>query len=71
VLLGEQHAAVDDQELAAVLEDGHVPADLTEPAEADDAKPSARKIGGSGEFGVRVTHDLTLPEAGRLSPTRT
>ena len=33
VLLGEQHAAVDDQQLAAVLEHGHVAADLAEAAE--------------------------------------
>ena len=33
VLLGEQHAAVDDEELAAVLEHGHVAADLAEAAE--------------------------------------
>ena len=29
VVLGEQNAAVDDQQAAAVLEDGHVPPDLT------------------------------------------
>ncbi len=34
--VGEQHAAVDDQQLAVVLEDGHVAADGAEPAERDD-----------------------------------
>ncbi len=34
VLLGEQHAAVDDEQLALVLEDGHVAADLAETARA-------------------------------------
>ena len=33
VLLGEEHAAVDDEELAVELEDGHVAADLAETAE--------------------------------------
>ena len=33
VLLGEQHPAVDDQQPAVVLEDGHVAADLAEAAE--------------------------------------
>ena len=38
VLLGEEHAAVDDEELAAVLEDGHVAADLAEAAERRHAE---------------------------------
>ena len=38
VLLGEEHAAVDDEELALVLEDGHVAADLAETAEGEDAQ---------------------------------
>ena len=33
VLLGEEHPAVDDQQAAVVLEDGHVAADLAEAAE--------------------------------------
>ena len=36
VLLGEEHAAVDDQQAAAVLEDRHVAADLAEAAERGD-----------------------------------
>ena len=36
--VGEQHAAVDDQQLAVVLEDGHVATDGTEAAERDDAQ---------------------------------
>ena len=46
VLLGEQHAAVDDEELAAVLEDRHVAADLAEPAERDDAQCAFGSAGG-------------------------
>ena len=34
--LGEEHPAVDDQQPARVLEDGHIAADLAEPAERDD-----------------------------------
>jgi hypothetical protein len=37
VVLGEQHAAVDDQQLAAVLQHGHVAADLPQPTERRDA----------------------------------
>ena len=33
VVLGEEHAAVDDEQAAVVLEDGHVAADLAEAAE--------------------------------------
>lgn len=40
-LFGEQHAAVDDEQLAGVLEDGHVAADLTQTAERDDPQPSS------------------------------
>jgi hypothetical protein len=36
VVLGEQHAAVDDEEAVVVLEDRHVAADLAEAAERDD-----------------------------------
>ena len=45
VLLGEEHAAVDDEQLAVVLEDGHVAADLAETAERDDAQGSGRECG--------------------------
>ena len=37
-LLGEQHPAVDDEQLALVLEDGHVATDLAEATERDDAQ---------------------------------
>jgi hypothetical protein len=36
VVLWEEHAAVDDQELAVELEDGHVATDLTKTAERDN-----------------------------------
>ena len=38
VLLGEQDPAVDDEQPAGVLEDGHVATDLAEPAQRDDPK---------------------------------
>ena len=56
VRIGEQHAAVHDEQAAAVLEDRHVPADLAEPAERDDAQAVAGEGGGRGEVGVRVAH---------------
>ena len=48
VVVGEEHAAVDDEQLAAVLEDGHVAADLAEAAERDD--PHAAVGEGSGQL---------------------
>ena len=55
-VLGEQHAAVDDQQPAGVLEDGHVAADLAEAAERDDAQPALGELGRRPELGVRVAH---------------
>ncbi len=60
-LLGEQHAAVDDEQLALMLEDGHVAADLTQTAQGDDPQPSCGKGRGGFELGVRMTHTSTLP----------
>ena len=59
--VGEQHAAVHDEQPATVLEDRHVPADLAEAAERDDAQPVARQLARRGEVGVRVAHSLTPP----------
>ena len=56
VLLGEQHAAVDDQQLAGVLEDRHVAADLAEAAEGDHAQAAVGQGRRGAEFGVRVAH---------------
>ena len=54
--VGEQHAAVHDEQAAAVLEDRHVPADLAEAAERDDAQAVACELAGRGEVRVRVAH---------------
>ncbi|WP_406643347.1 hypothetical protein [Amycolatopsis sp. WGS_07] len=45
VVLGEEDAAVDDQEPAVVFEDGHVAPDLADAAERDDAQGSLGKFG--------------------------
>ena len=52
VVLGEEHAAVDDQQAAVVLEDGHVATDLAQPAERDDPQASGREGGGRAQVGV-------------------
>ena len=65
VLLGEQHAAVDDQQPAVVLEDGHVAADLPEATERDDAQRSGLEVGRGGELGMRVGHGLALVRSAR------
>ena len=61
VVLGEQHAAVDDQQPVVVLEDGHVAADLAEPAERDDPQAPLRQFGRCGELGMRVAHVVLVP----------
>ncbi len=66
VVLGEQHAAVDDQQPAVVLEDGHVAADLAEAAERDDPEAPLRQGGRCGELGMGVAQvSPCLQEAGR------
>ena len=64
-VLGEQHAAVDDQQPAGVLEDGHVAADLAEPAERDDAQAAGRQLRRRAELGVRVAHERDAASARR------
>ena len=51
VVLGEQHPAVDDQQPAVVLEDGHVATDLAEPAERDDPEPPFGSSAGAESSG--------------------
>jgi hypothetical protein len=55
LVLGEEHAAVDDEQAPAVLEHGHVPADFADPAECDDAEPAVRERTGWGELCHRWT----------------
>ena len=43
VVLGEQHAAIDQQQLAVVLQDRHVAPDVTQPPQRDDAHPTRRQ----------------------------
>jgi hypothetical protein len=45
VLLGEQDAAVDDQQASPVLEHGHVAADLAQAAQGDDTECAVREAG--------------------------
>jgi len=54
VLLWEEHADVDDEELAVELVDGHVATDLAEPAERDDAERAGLQDGRIGRFHQRV-----------------
>ena len=63
VLLGEQHAAVDDQQLAGVLEDGHVAADLAEAAQGDHAQAALGQGRRGAEFGMRAAHALNVTAA--------
>jgi hypothetical protein len=53
VLLGEQYAAVDDEDLAVVLEDRHVAADLAQSSRRDDPEGSRFE---SGRVGDEVGH---------------
>ena len=56
VLLGEEHAAVDDQQPPVVLEDGHVATDLAQTAERDDAQAALLQPRRGGQLGVGMTH---------------
>ena len=61
LLLGEEHAAVDDQQAAAVFEDRHVAADLAETAERGDPQAAFGKLRrGQAEFGMRMTQKTLL-----------
>src|SRR5699024_546500 len=57
VLLGEQHAAVDDHQLADVLEHGHVAAHLAETAESGDAHAVLGQARRCGELGAGGGHE--------------
>ena len=57
VLLGEEDAAVDHEQLLAVLEDGHVAPDLSEAAERDDPETVRGKLRRLLEFGMGMAHD--------------
>ena len=65
VVLGEEDAAVDDEQLALVLDDRHVASDLTEAAERDDAQRARGEGGRQQQVGVRVAHAAPIPEAAR------
>ena len=64
VLLGEEHAAVDDQQLAVDLEDGHVPPDLAQATERHDAQGARLELGRQGvehrigDPNGRIGHEL-------------
>ena len=48
MLFWEQHAAVDDEQFAVELEDGHVSADFPETTGGDNAEISRSEPGGGG-----------------------
>ena len=58
VVLGEQHAAVDEQQSAVVLERGHVAAHLAQPTERDDPEASCREGGGRAQVGVGMAQGI-------------
>jgi hypothetical protein len=49
VLLGEQHPAVDDEQLAVELEDRHVAPDLPQAAQRRDPQGAGGECGGRAE----------------------
>ena len=69
VLLGEEDAAVDHEQLAVVLEDGHVATDLSQAAEGDDAEPACCQLRRVLEIKVGVAHEVPFwAVAGDLPP---
>ena len=57
LVAGKGEACVDDDDLAAELEDGHVLANLADPAERDDPKGVGRHHGILGAVPVVTTGD--------------
>ncbi|GHA68695.1 hypothetical protein GCM10010372_80290 [Streptomyces tauricus] len=60
LLLGEEHATVDDQKAAVVLEDRHVSADFPEAPERGDAEAPLGKLRRQTEFRMRMTQKTLL-----------
>jgi hypothetical protein len=62
VVLGEQHAAVDQQDLSVDLEGGHVPPDVPQASQRDDPERSGgerrRGLQSTGRHGVQATQSL-------------
>ena len=58
VVLGEEDSAVDDQQAAVVLEDGHVATDLAQAAERDDPEASGREGGGRAQVGMGMAQGI-------------
>src|SRR5690606_38963864 len=54
--IGEEYPAVDDQQAAGVLEDRHVPADLAQPAQRDDAQAATWQLRRGAEIRMRMAH---------------
>ncbi len=67
VLLREEDAAVHDEQPALVLEDGHVAADLAQPAQRDDAHGAVGERAGRGELGMWMAHTGSTPNSSRTS----
>ena len=59
-VLREQHATVDDEQPARVLEDSHVAADLPEAAQSEQAQAVRGQGWRGAEIGVRVAHGDVL-----------
>ena len=66
VLLGEEHTAVDDEQLAVQLEDGHVAADLAQATQGSDAHGAVSEGAGGLQRG-KVRHAGILPRMSRIS----
>src|SRR5829696_6715677 len=56
VVLREEHAAVDHQQAARMLEDGHVAADLAEPTQWDDSQAALGQRRRVGQLRVGMAH---------------
>ena len=78
MIFGEQHAAVDQQQLAAVLQHGHVAADVPQPAQRDDPhrvssqrRRALQATGGHGRQGYTrpLSETSTAVSCGRDQPT--
>lgn len=60
LLFGEEDAAVDDEQAAAVLEHRHVAADFAEAAQRGDPQAALRELRRGAEFRMRMTQKTLL-----------
>jgi len=58
VLFREKNATIDNEKFTTMLEGRHIPPDLTEATEGDEAHTSINKFRRGAKIGMRVVHEI-------------